>query len=67
MSADAESTTDAERLAAAGARARAGNLERGRAKLDAQGKLFVRDRIDLLCDPGTFVEDALLANASATG
>ena len=66
MSADAESTTDAERLAAAGARARAGNLERGRAKLDAQGKLFVRDRIDLLCDPGTFVEDALLANASAT-
>ena len=65
MSADAESTTDAERLAAAGARARAGNLERGRAKLDAQGKLFVRDRIDLLCDPGTFVEDALLANASA--
>jgi acetyl-CoA carboxylase carboxyltransferase component len=66
VSADAESTTDAERLAAAGARARAGNLERGRAKLDAQGKLFVRDRIDLLCDPGTFVEDALLANASAT-
>ena len=41
MSADAESTTDAERLAAAGARARAGNLERGRAKLElglAKGK-----------------------------
>ncbi|MDY7103958.1 MAG: acyl-CoA carboxylase subunit beta [Actinomycetota bacterium] len=34
-------------------------------KLDRQNKLFVRDRIDLLCDPGTFVEDALLANASA--
>ncbi|HBX10507.1 MAG TPA: acyl-CoA carboxylase subunit beta [Candidatus Microthrix parvicella] len=52
-------------MAAARERARAGNLERGRAKLDAQGKLFVRDRIDLLCDPGTFIEDALLANASA--
>ena len=56
---------DTARLAAARERARAGNLERGRAKLDAQGKLFVRDRIDLLCDPGTFIEDALLANASA--
>ena len=39
----------------------------GGAKLAAQNKLFVRDRIDALCDPGTFTEDGLLANASATG
>ena len=44
-------------------RAREGNLATGGEKLAAQGKLFVRDRIDLLIDPGTFVEDGLLANA----
>jgi acetyl-CoA carboxylase carboxyltransferase component len=53
-------------LAAASARARQGNLERERAKLARQNKLFVRDRIDLLLDEGTFVEDALLANAVAS-
>ncbi|MCC5952415.1 MAG: acyl-CoA carboxylase subunit beta [Acidimicrobiia bacterium] len=47
------------------ARARAGNLARGAEKLAAQGKLFVRDRIDLLVDPGSFVEDGLLANNAA--
>src|SRR5215510_14419983 len=52
-------------IAEATARAHAGNLAKGRAKLDEQGKLFVRDRIDLLVDPGTFVEDGLLANALA--
>jgi acetyl-CoA carboxylase carboxyltransferase component len=46
-------------------RARRGNLERGGEKLAAQHKLFVRDRLDLLLDPGSFVEDALLANAGA--
>ncbi|HVX18078.1 MAG TPA: acyl-CoA carboxylase subunit beta [Acidimicrobiales bacterium] len=46
-------------------RARRGNLERGAAKLELQHKLFVRDRLDLLVDPGSFVEDALLANATA--
>ncbi|MEO7556658.1 MAG: acyl-CoA carboxylase subunit beta [Acidimicrobiales bacterium] len=46
-------------------RARAGNLATGSDKLKAQGKLFVRDRIALLCDDGSFVEDGLLANASA--
>ncbi len=51
-------------VAAAARRAVEGNLARGGAKLEAQGKLFVRDRIDLLVDPGSFVEDALLANAS---
>ena len=51
-----------EMLRAALARARAGNLARGADKLAAQNKLFVRERIDLLCDPGTFVEDQVLAN-----
>ncbi|MSO79239.1 MAG: acyl-CoA carboxylase subunit beta [Acidimicrobiia bacterium] len=46
-------------------RARQGNLERGADKLAAAHKLFVRDRIALLVDEGSFVEDALLANASA--
>src|SRR5688572_29098197 len=30
-----------------------------------KGKLFVRDRLELLLDPGSFVEDALLANVQA--
>ncbi|TDE15808.1 acyl-CoA carboxylase subunit beta [Jiangella asiatica] len=37
--------------------------ESGAAKLTAQGKLYVRDRLDLLFDAGTFVEDGQLANA----
>src|SRR4051794_37310526 len=37
------------------------------AKLAAQGKLHVRARLDLLFDPGTFVEDGQLANALAAG
>jgi acetyl-CoA carboxylase carboxyltransferase component len=36
-------------------------------KLAAQHKLFVRDRIALLFDAGTFVEDGQLANAMASG
>jgi acetyl-CoA carboxylase carboxyltransferase component len=31
----------------------------------AKGKLFCRDRLDLLLDPGSLVEDALLANVMA--
>ncbi|MDQ1421871.1 MAG: hypothetical protein QOJ52_3833 [Acidimicrobiaceae bacterium] len=48
-------------------RARRGNaaLERERAKLAHAGKLFVRDRLALLLDEGTFVEDGLLANSLA--
>lgn len=34
-------------------------------KLAEQGKLYVRDRIALLCDEGSFVEDGQLANALA--
>ena len=50
-----------------GARERAlqGNLERQREKLADQHKLFVRDRLALLLDEGSWVEDALLANAMA--
>jgi acetyl-CoA carboxylase carboxyltransferase component len=47
-------------------RARRGNLHREGDKLARQGKLFVRDRLALLLDPDSFVEDGLLANAAAT-
>src|SRR5215213_6423833 len=57
--------TDADRLAEAASRALAGNLAKGGAKLESQGKLFVRDRLALLLDAGSFAEDALLANAAA--
>ncbi len=40
---------------------------RGLEKLRGQGKLTARERIDLLVDPGSFVEDGVLANAVATG
>jgi methylmalonyl-CoA decarboxylase subunit alpha len=46
-------------------RARLGGPEKYRERLASQRKLFVRDRVDLLCDPGSFVEDGLLANALA--
>jgi len=54
-----------DEVSAATERALAGNLETGRAKLAEQGKLFVRDRLALLLDDGSFVEDGLLANAQA--
>ena len=41
--------------------------ERAAAKLAGAGKLFVRDRIDLLFDADSFVEDGQLANALADG
>lgn len=41
--------------------------ERGRAKLQAQRKLAARERIDLLLDAGTFVEDGRYANSTAPG
>ncbi|MDQ3108176.1 MAG: acyl-CoA carboxylase subunit beta [Actinomycetota bacterium] len=52
---------------AAGERAVQGNLHKEAEKLARQGKLFVRDRLALLLDEGSFVEDGLLANASAPG
>src|SRR5262249_36017536 len=46
------------------ARVRQGHVKY-RGKLRAEGKLFVRDRLDLLLDPGTeFQEDWLLARSS---
>ncbi|WP_153396610.1 acyl-CoA carboxylase subunit beta [Ornithinicoccus halotolerans] len=47
--------------------ASAAPTERGRAKLAAQGKLYVRDRIALLVDEDSFVEDGRYANATADG
>ena len=42
------------------------NLDRGGTeKLERDKKMFVRDRIALLVDESSFVEDGLLANASA--
>ena len=64
-SAPASPSEVADRAAAAAERALAGNLALVGDKLERQGKLFVRDRLDLLLDPGSFVEDALLANTSA--
>src|SRR5437763_10562221 len=52
-------------VAGASERALQGNLERQREKLASQNKLFVRDRLALLLDEGSWVEDALLANAMA--
>ena len=54
-----------ESLAAAAERALRGNLERDAGKLARQNKLFVRDRISLLVDDGSWSEDGLLANAGA--
>src|SRR5215212_1708685 len=51
----------------AAARALAGGPDRHRAKAAEQGKLSVRERVALLLDPGTFSEDALLANWEADG
>ncbi|MBK7621287.1 MAG: acyl-CoA carboxylase subunit beta [Kineosporiaceae bacterium] len=51
---------------AAARRATLAPSEAGAAKLAGQGKLPVRERIALLCDDGSFVEDGQLANAPAT-
>ena len=41
--------------------------EKAQAKLDAQGKIYVRERIALLFDEGSFVEDGRYANALQPG
>src|SRR5690349_14432653 len=63
---DPKVTDVRERLAAA-YQASAVAPEKAQAKLDSQGKLYVRDRIAMLFDEGSFVEDARYANATATG
>ncbi|HVB77024.1 MAG TPA: acyl-CoA carboxylase subunit beta [Candidatus Nitrosotalea sp.] len=52
---------DAERLRELRQRALAGN-QRHLARLREQHKLTVRERLDLLLDPGSLIEDGLLAN-----
>jgi acetyl-CoA carboxylase carboxyltransferase component len=54
-----------ELIRSATERARQGNLAKEGEKLARQNKLFVRDRLRLLLDEGSFVEDALLANAAS--
>jgi acetyl-CoA carboxylase carboxyltransferase component len=46
-------------------RARLGNRESARDKLASQGKLHVRERLALLLDDGSLIEDGLIANALA--
>lgn len=41
--------------------------EAARAKLDSQSKLYVRERIALLFDEGSFVEDGRYANSTVAG
>jgi acetyl-CoA carboxylase carboxyltransferase component len=48
-------------------RARGGGPQRHHDKSAEQGKLPVRERVTRLVDPGTFVEDALLANWEQDG
>jgi propionyl-CoA carboxylase beta subunit len=48
-------------------RARAGGPERHHSKAADQGKLPVRDRVERLIDPGSFAEEALLANWEQEG
>ncbi|MFI5913959.1 acyl-CoA carboxylase subunit beta [Dactylosporangium sp. NPDC051541] len=48
-------------------RVEAGGAEKYHAANAAKGKLFARERVDLLVDAGSFVEDGLFANALADG
>jgi acetyl-CoA carboxylase carboxyltransferase component len=63
---DPKVTDVRERLAAAYERSSL-PPEKARAKLDSQGKMYVRDRIAMLFDEGSFVEDARYANSTAQG
>ena len=55
--------SDHERFRKAADAALQGGPIRHRDRLAEMGKLPVRERVALLCDQGSFVEDALLANA----
>lgn len=58
---------DGETLAGVRKRVLAGGAERYHAANTAKGKLFARERIALLLDEGSFVEDGLYANSLADG
>lgn len=60
-------TFDGDALAQVHKRAVAGGAERYHAANAAKGKLFARERVALLVDEGSFVEDGLYANALAEG
>src|SRR5574338_60182 len=57
--AEAEAPSIDDRLSSAASRAQEGNLATGGAKLAQQNKLFVRERLALLLDEGSFSEDAM--------
>jgi acetyl-CoA carboxylase carboxyltransferase component len=60
-------TIDEEALAQVRKRVLAGGAERYHAANTAKGKLFARERIALLVDDDSFVEDGLYANSLADG
>ncbi|MEV6634437.1 acyl-CoA carboxylase subunit beta [Actinoplanes sp. NPDC051470] len=60
-------TAEYEALAQTHKRVEAGGAERYHAANAAKGKLFARERIRLLTDEGSFVEDGLYANSLAEG
>jgi acetyl-CoA carboxylase carboxyltransferase component len=60
-------TTEGTELSEALEAALAGGPERHHVKTAEQGKLPVRERVELLVDPGSFSEEALLANWDAEG
>ena len=59
--------TDDEALAQTRKRVLSGGAERYHAANAAKGKLFARERVALLVDEGSFVEDGLFANNLADG
>src|SRR5690554_2505111 len=54
-------------IQALAARLQRGGAEKYHQQLQEQGKLFVRRRLDLLLDPGSWVEDGLFANNRVEG
>jgi len=58
---------DGEALEQLRKRVRAGGAERYHAANAAKGKLFARERVALLVDDGSFVEDGMYANVLADG
>jgi acetyl-CoA carboxylase carboxyltransferase component len=60
-------TIDGDALSQVRKRVLAGGAERYHAANAAKGKLFARERIALLVDEGSFVEDGMYANALADG
>ncbi len=58
---------DGDALAQVRKRVLAGGAERYHAANAAKGKLFARERVALLVDEGSFVEDGLYANSLAEG